>query len=221
MGVNGSNQDAETEKQTISLSFKIKTISSKKSLMSRFFSFYRVSPVQGEPFIWGVEIKNISDIPSPEIEIVDPYIVNLDNTYCENADRTIAVRPLNPSEMIYVELDKCTVFLEGVMWAKFLVRPKYDDYEVLAYQVDENHNKLMPCTYSEEDDTNWLKDLYVHKKSEVLQGRTNNLIVALTVITVLEAVFKIKECLKFLLWCVSEFFELFANFFSFLSELIS
>ena len=106
------------------------------------------------------------------------------------------------------------------MWAKFLAQPKDENFAILAYQIDENHNKVAPCPYSKHDDTNWMKDIYVHKKSEVLQGRTNNLIIILTIITVLEAVFKIREFLKFLLWSISEIFGLISGFFSLLRSLI-
>ena len=213
-------EGVSAEKKTISICFNIKTASTKKTLLGKFFPSFGVSPVQGEPFKWGVEVKNISDIPSPEFEIIEPFIVNLDNTYSEYSEATTAVRSLNPSESIYIDLDKCTLFLEGVMWAKFLAQPKDKNYEILAYQIDENHNKVAPCPYNEEDDTNWLKDIYVHKKSEVLQDRTNNLIIVLTIITVLEAVFKIRECLKFLLWCMSELLGLASGFFSLLRSLI-
>lgn len=212
--------EVSAEQKTISICFNIKTFSTRKTLLGKIFPSYGVSPVQGEPFKWGVEVKNISDVPSPEFEIIEPFIVNLDNTYSECSDATIAVRSLNPSESIYVDLDKCTLFLEGVMWAKFLAQPKDENFAILAYQIDENHNKVAPCPYSKHDDTNWMKDIYVHKKSEVLQGRTNNLIIILTIITVLEAVFKIREFLKFLLWSISEIFGLISGFFSLLRSLI-
>lgn len=172
--------------------------------------------MQGEPFMWGVEVENISDTPSPEIEISNSHIINLEDNYCSSAENSVVVRPLNPNEKTYVELDKCTVFLEGAMWAKFLVTSRVAGYEIAPYQIDENHDKLMKCNLPEDSHVNWLNDIYIHKKSEVLQGRTNNLIVVLTVVTVLEAVFTIKSCLKFLLWCGVEFFGIFVSLFSFL-----
>ncbi|WP_394239139.1 hypothetical protein [Pseudomonas anguilliseptica] len=217
---NGDADGEQVEKKEVRLSFRLKCESSKRSFASRFFRSFDVSPVQGEPFVWGVEIKNISEFPSPEIEILNPYIVNLEANYYEESSRSIAVRSLNPSECIYVEMDKCTLYLDGVLWAKFLVTSKNDEYNVFAYQIDENHNKFMRCDYDDESKTNWVKDVYVHRKSEVLQSRTNKLIVILTVVTVVEAVFKIKECLRFALWVMSEFFGVFASLFSYLRALM-
>jgi hypothetical protein len=213
-------EDDVLEDKIINLSLDIKTKSSKTSWLSRFLSIDSISPVQGEPFSWGVEVKNISTIPSPEVEIIRPYIVNLENNYCEESEKTITVRSLNPNEAIFVDIDKCTVFLEGVMWAKLLINSKVQGYEVVAYQFDGNHGKLAKCGYDEDNEVNWLKDIYVHKKSEVLQGRTNNLIIVLTALTVVEAVFTIKECIRFLLWCGAEFFGLFVSLFSFLGGMV-
>lgn len=210
-------EDIGVHSNTVDLNIlvRVKIEGVKKGLLPQ------VVPVQGEPFIWGVEITNISDVASPQMEISNAALHSLDKNYFVNADKQISVRPLNPGESLYVEVDRVTAFIEGVVWAKAKLSSSSSVYDIAPFQIDTNHDVRSRCHLDEENDTNWVEDIYLHKKSEVLQSRTNNLIVVLTVITVVEAVFGIKKCLVFFVWVLAESFGYFSSLFSWLSKTLS
>lgn len=167
--------------------------------------------VQGEPFTWGVKIKNIDIIPTPEANIISACIHDLNEKFFHSMDdKKIYVRSLNPGEEIYVEIDKATVFLEGMQWAVIDIEPKDSSYYFETYQFDERHNKVKKYFDTDEDKNQWMDSIYIQKKIELLQSKTNNYILLLTIITVWESVFGIKETLR----CFAAFFALCFGFIS-------
>lgn len=171
--------------------------------------------VQGEPFTWGVKIKNIDTNPTPEATITSASIRDLNEKFFHSMDdKEIYVRSLNPGEEIYIEIDKATVFLEGMQWAEVDIEPKEEIYYFETHQFDEKHNTVKKYYDTEEDKNEWMDSIYIQKKIELLQSKTNNYILLLTIITVWESVFGIKDTLRNIV-------NLFASVLVFLSDSLS
>lgn len=163
--------------------------------------------VQGEPFTWGVKIKNIDTTPTPEASITSAHIRDLNKTYFQSMDESeLFVRSLNPGEEVYIKIDNTSVFLEGMQWAEIDIEPKDNGYYFETHQFDESHNKVTKYFDTDEDKNEWMDSIYIQKKIELLQSKTNNYILLLTVITVWESVFGIKDTLRNLINLLSNGF---------------
>lgn len=176
--------------------------------------------VQGEPFSWGVKIKNIDTKPTPPSKIVSGHIRDLNEKFyqCMEEDE-LFVRALNPNEEVYIDIDTSTVFLEGMQWAEIDIVPNDETIHYETYQFDDNHKLIKRYYDSEEDENAWMDSIYIQKKMELLQSRTNSYILLLTILTVWESLFGIKatvknvfEVVSFCLLKVSEFIVWCLNF---------
>ena len=166
-------------------------------IISSIYNDLAVHIVQGEPFIWGVTIKNIDNKPTPESKITFAQIKDLNDTFFHPMDDGEKfIHSLNPGDEIYMEIDKSTVFLEGMQWAEVTIEPNDECKYFETYQYDEKHNKVTKYYDNEEDKNEWIDSIYIQKKVELLQSRTNNYILLLTVITVWESLFGIKDTVK-------------------------
>ncbi|MGR1197696.1 hypothetical protein [Aeromonas hydrophila] len=154
--------------------------------------------IQGEPFKWGVIIKNIGDKPTPEGVIIHAGIEDLSEQYCmRSVDSQKYVRSLNPNEEIYIEIDSATSFVDGPMWAYLSISAKEDSKSFQCFQVDSGHNTNTSCTHMHmSNDANWMECIYIQKKMEILQARTNHYILILTILTSWEALFGINDTFK-------------------------
>lgn len=169
--------------------------------------------VQGEPFSWGVKIKNIDNKPTPPSRIVLAHIQDVNDKFFLSMEKDeIFVRALNPNEEIYVNIDTGTIFLEGMQWAKINIIPNDEDVHFETYQFDDQHQLTILYTDCEEEENSWMDTIYIQKKMELLQSRTNNYILLLTALTVWESLFGIKatvknffEMISFCLLKISEF----------------
>ncbi|MCH1923862.1 hypothetical protein L9G74_04890 [Shewanella sp. C32] len=200
-----NNQTIEQE-TLVKEPFKIQITASFKNKSKRFRSYSSI--VQGEPFSWGIKIKNIDTKATPEANIVSAGIKDLNDKFFQDMEYDeIFVRSLNPNEEIFIEIDKCLIFLEGMQWCYLTVVPKDEDKYFETYQFDDSQKKSIKFGIDEEDDNNWMDHLYIQKKMELLQSRTNNYILLLTLVTVWESVFGIKDSLKNLAEILSLFFN--------------
>lgn len=174
--------------------------------------------VQGEPFSWGVKIKNIDNKPTPPSKIVSAHIQDLNDKFFLSMEQDeLFVRALNPNEEIYVNVDTGTIFLEGMQWAKIDIVPNDKKIHFETYQFDDHHQLTNLYSDCEEEENSWMDTIYIQKKMELLQSRTNNYILLLTALTVWESLFGIKATVKnifemislsllkiseFLVWCL-------------------
>ncbi|EPP5340418.1 hypothetical protein ACUSRM_004581 [Vibrio alginolyticus] len=177
--------------------------------------------VQGEPFIWGVEITNIGNKPTPEAKITSAQIYDLAEKYFQYmGEEEKSVKSLNPQEAIYIELDRTSVYLEGIQWAEILIEPKADDCHFKTYQYEAHHNRTTAFSDSDEDLNKWMDSIYIQKRSELLQARTNQYILILTFITVWESVIGLSESLKALSVGLEFLLSNAAKFFGYLGSLL-
>ncbi|MFQ2290828.1 hypothetical protein ACK323_04825 [Aeromonas enteropelogenes] len=168
----------------------------KKNKLNRFFHKNNSEVVQGEPFEWGVIIKNIGALPTPEAKIADAIIfcdatklkITMDND-------EIFVRSLNPGEEIKISLNNCKCYKDGALWAGISITPNDSNCIFITYQYDMHHNKNMLYSKDEDKYNQWADLIYIQNKMELLQSQTNNYILLLTFVTAWESIFGIKATL--------------------------
>ncbi|WP_046007490.1 hypothetical protein [Pseudoalteromonas rubra] len=212
---NQTTEQEELEKEP----FKIQITASFKNKSKKFKNYSSI--VQGEPFSWGITIKNIDTKPTPEANIVAAGIKDLDDKvfqYMEEQEKF--VRSLNPNEEIFIEIDRGVIFLEGMQWCYLSIHPKSEGKYFETYQFDESHNRVVKFYIDEEDNNNWMDHVYIQKKMELLQSRTNNYILLLTLVTVWESIFGIKNSLKSLAVILSLVFSWIADGIEWLGQLL-
>jgi hypothetical protein len=211
------DQDQDSDKELEQ--FKIRIIATITNKSKKYKQHNHI--VQGEPFSWGVTIKNIDIKPSPEAIITDGGIKDLDDKFFQYmTQKEIYIRSLNPDEEIFIEIDKGVIFLEGIQWCYLHIEPKDDDKCFITHQFDEHHNITSPLFIDDEDNNNWLEQIYIQKKMELLQSRTNQYILLLTMITVWESIFGIKDTLKNLSTILSGMFNWIACVVEWLGKLL-
>lgn len=157
--------------------------------------------VQGEKFTWGIKITNNGNTKSQKGIITSAYLTNSAQNYCRyGGNFPIVVRELEPSEYINIEFETTSIYVEGMCWAVVYIEPNDNGYEYETYQL--NTPTGVEDRYSsrsaEQDTYNiWRNTFFVQKKMELIQAKTNTLILWLTIITVVESLFGIKSTLLF------------------------
>ncbi|MFM4843429.1 hypothetical protein ACEUDP_01640 [Aeromonas caviae] len=194
--------EEEVEKFKISISFVNMTERKDlfKGIKKKFNKYYDLELnhlVQGEPFTWGIRVKNIDNKPTPSGFITLYGIKNLEDSYClsDYDNNPKALKPLNPDESTVIKLDSDAAFVEGAQWAYALIKPQGENYEFETYQYNAYHDKNTKYYGLTADSANWMDSIYIQKKMELLQEKTNNYILTLTIISVWESIFGIKETL--------------------------
>lgn len=151
--------------------------------------------VQGVPFELFILITNIGSTPSPEIVISNFLLKSTADNLVINSQNSLRIKQLNPGESIELSLDKMTIGFKGSAWASLDLKPEGEECEITSYQYDCDHQKDEPHATK----NNWGDLVYIQGELEVLQQKTNNLILVLTVVTVIHSIFGMKESLKFLI----------------------
>ena len=125
-----------------------------------------------------------------------------------------------PNEEIYIEIDRATIYLEGMQWCYVDIEPKNNNHLFITYQYDANHKRIVRYSDYEDDNNKWMDHMYIQKKMELLQSRTNQYILLLTMITVWESVFGIKNTLKNMAFISSSLFNWIAGGIEWLGKLL-
>jgi hypothetical protein len=189
--------DSQTNEQSEiqSVGFKILIKFCFKNKVRQFTKHPHI--VQGESFCWGIKIKNIDVTPTPAAKITTAHIRDLNEKFFQSMEEDeIYVRALNPNEEIYIEIDTATVFLEGMQWAEIEIAPDDKISYFKTYQYEESHKLIKRYYDSDEDKNEWMDSIYIQKKMELLQSKTNTYILLLTILTVWESLFGIKATVK-------------------------
>ncbi|WP_421268616.1 hypothetical protein [Aeromonas veronii] len=210
------NQQAniENERQSFKISISFVNISAKKELFAfikrkfnKFYDIERSHLVQGEPFTWGLKVKNIDNKPTPTGKISQFGIRNFESNYflTTNSDDTRVLPPLNPNDEVIIRMDNDASYVEGALWAYALIEPENNNYEFETYQYNPYHNKHTYNGMDEYNESNWMDNIYIQKKVELLQAKTNNYILILTIISVWESIFGIKKTLIYAWLNIADF----------------
>ena len=170
-------------------------------------------PIQNEPFEFGFKITNIgkSAFQGCVIENLKIYHKNADVEY--SSDEKPHIRALNPNESVEIYFDKYTSVNEGPIWIECDLKSTIENIDIQPYQYDVNHNSDGVCSKI----NHWGNSSFIQGKLELLQANTNIQILILTTITVLEAVFGLKNILQGFFGVLSSAFIILGELFGYLA----
>ena len=152
--------------------------------------------IQNEPFEYGLKIKNIGSEPFSGATISE-FIISSGNGFSgfeQRAHSKPRIKALNPGEEFELYFDRYTFWHEGSIGTRCILEPEKDGEVIKTYQYHKDHDIDEP--YKKENE--WWHDYYCQSQQQLLQTQTNNLILLLTTITVIEAIFGLKDSLKFI-----------------------
>jgi hypothetical protein len=147
--------------------------------------------VQNEPFEYGLRVKNIGTEPFSGA-LIKSFEIKADKV-CQGALKAVKIKPLNPDEEYDLYIDKYTLWHEGSIETFCSLTPDRENETIHTYQHHKGHGE--DELYDKPNE--WWQDFYCQSQQQLLQTRTNNLILLLTTVTVIEAIFGLKESLKF------------------------
>ncbi|GEM_PF-2775235 len=176
----------ETVKLRIELLFK------KSGKRLPFEKEFLDSPIQGVPFRCYVRITNISNVICEGGRIQEALFFSNACSMGTSSESDIQFGSLNPKDSHTLELDAFTLKLEGAFWFSCNVIPLSDDQEFLTFQYDSSHQR----DNQHREMNTFGVSVFIEGKLASLQAKTNKYILILTVITVLEAVFGIKNIIQ-------------------------
>lgn len=165
--------------------------------------------IQNEPFKYGLRIKNIGSTSFSGASITEFKISHRSSGLGQNALNHPKIKPLNPDEEHEFYFDRYTLWHEGSIFTTCQLTPDSDKEKIITYQHHRDHD-----TDEKYGENTWWHDYYCQSQQQLLQTTTNNLILGLTVITVMEAVFGLSNVLKGLAasfaWTFDKMHQLFA-----------
>ena len=103
--------------------------------------------------------------------------------------KELAIGPLNPGETKTLHFDTMTTPLEGAVWIACPVTPINKTYEIETYQRDFGTGAI---TKYEGPVNRWGDGWFVRRRTELLQARTNLLLLILAGLTLLEGIVGLK-----------------------------
>lgn len=194
-----------------------------KKIFNKHIEIENNNIIQGTPFTWGIKVKNIDTKPTPEGVINKYGLKNMDGNYCMGPFPTNTpekkLRTLNPEEETIITLDSTVSYINGALWAFLYIKPANSNQTFTTHQHNPYHNTNAICFETKEGD-NWYDTVYVQDKMELLQNRTNNYILALTVISVWESLFGINKTLSFTFTSIAKLLGLIGNGFNYMANLL-
>jgi len=118
-----------------------------------------------------------------------------------NIREEFAIPVLNPGQSTELEVGRFNLAFEGVTWVGCSLVPAAPNIEITTYQVDASSGDVSPYQQINE----WGNVWFMQRQMEVQQARTNNLIMLLTLLLVLETLFGLKNIVMDLLHFVQAF----------------
>jgi hypothetical protein len=199
-------------KESVELRLELKY----RKISSRFFKGATVcEPVQREALQVYVKITNISSKICKGIRITNSVFKFQSHGIDAQIYNEVQVPLLNPKQSIELKLDNITFNLDGSCWFSCDIIPESEEQEILSFQYDSNHD----ADSSFKDMNKWGSTVYVKGKAASLQAKTNSYILVLTLVTVLEAVFGLKNILQWTAQLLASLFSVLTEFFVFLASI--
>lgn len=170
MSENAVTTENEVAKFKIRITFikfsdKKERFKSIKKHFNKNYDIERNHLVQGEPFTWGLKIKNLDKKPTP-IGVIDNYgIRNLENNYCSNSEVNDirSLRPLNPEEEIIIKLGDDVSYVEGALWAFANIQTQDSESVFEIHQFNPYH-RTDSLLSGFKSGYNWIDSIYIQKK---------------------------------------------------------
>ncbi|MEZ9233829.1 hypothetical protein AB4259_22515 [Vibrio amylolyticus] len=160
----------------------------KKNWYARKYPFL----IQNEPFEYGLRVKNVGSESFSGATISEFRIES--SNLSQEALSTPKLKPLNPGEECDIYFDRYTLWHEGSIGTRCTLVPDHNGEKLITYQHHRDHD----TDEKYETENAWWQDYYCQSQQQLLQTRTNNLILLLTVITVIEATLGLKDSAKFI-----------------------
>ena len=163
-------------------------------------------PLQNHPFKYGLLIKNKKNIVFPGATLKDFTITSIPDQLKDTTKKEFSIHSLNPDEEIEIWFGQTTTFVQGSIWIDCKIVPNEKHEIIHTYQIDK-HEQISPYEKINE----WGNNYFIQGLYEFQQARTNMLIAILTLITLLEGIFGLKNIFINILILLQEIFLYFAD----------
>lgn len=201
----GVGENMEIEKVEVSLRLQF----IHKPVNKKWFRGKYPFLIQNEPFKYGLRVKNIGRTSFSGAAISEFKISHHSSGLGQLALNHPKIKSLNPDEEYEFYFDQYTLWHEGSIGTRCILIPDSAKETIMTYQYHRDHDA--DEKYRENE---WWHDYYCQSQQQLLQTRTNNLILGLTVITVVEAIFGLSNVLKMgagtLAWTFNKMYQVFS-----------
>lgn len=150
--------------------------------------------IQSKPFDLILKFTNIGKEPTPQIKVTNFQIKSSNTELRAYTANSLVVPLLNINESKKLFLDNFDIRFKDSVWISLDMVAVNEDCTVIAYQHDKHHCSDQPYRIQ----NHWGNTEFVHGEMETLQQKTNQLVLILTAVTVIESLFGMKIFIKFL-----------------------
>ncbi|HLB88236.1 MAG TPA: hypothetical protein VJK29_11345 [Terriglobales bacterium] len=159
--------------------------------------------IQNEPFHLVLRFANTGAtvFPGCRVRGIHIQVTGESQPLSSNIREEFAIPVLNPGQSTELEVGRFNLAFEGVTWVGCSLVPAAPNIEITTYQVDASSGDVSPYQQINE----WGNVWFMQRQMEVQQARTNNLIMLLTLLLVLETLFGLKNIVMDLLHFVQAF----------------
>ncbi|EKA3118482.1 hypothetical protein OKZ60_001605 [Vibrio alginolyticus] len=196
------------ERTDLRIELKYRHLNGKKFRAKKLYDYL----VQSTPFDAYLVVTNISGKAFRGARVKEAKFSFNGHNMSHTVTNEVQLPSLNPKQSATVSLDSATFNVDGSCWFSCQIIPDDVQQEVFTYQYDKQHDKDISYRLNQ-----WGAPIYVEGKLASLQTRTNNYILILTIITVLEAIFGIKDMLVMGARLLAYLFSLLSELFGYLS----
>lgn len=155
----------------------------------------RFGVVQSEIFSLSLTVSNIGDTPFKGGTINNLSLSSSDGqTIYHPVNKDFYIPPINPKEEFVLNVSKMFTPLCGPAWIQLDFKPSTEGEQINIYQLDKaTKEAVVPKVNS------WGDGILISSQQEYATNKSNQLLLALTVMTTWEAIFGIKNTLIILL----------------------
>ncbi|EPW4779007.1 hypothetical protein ACWLRU_004512 [Vibrio parahaemolyticus] len=171
--------------------------------------------IQGMPYKVYIVVTNLSGKSFKGASLHDIVFSYLGISVNQTINHEVSIPAINPKSHVEIELSDASFDISGGGWVNLKLTPDSDTQQIQCHQYNPDHKNDEKFLGVNE----WGISFFIEGKLAALQTRTNNYILALTIITVLEAVFGIKNMLIASVSSLARLFGSISDFFEYLSKL--
>jgi hypothetical protein len=184
-----TNQSIPKNKVKLRVSFLHQPI--KKTRKFKLSNSKSTTLTQSVPFKFGVTITNIGETIFSGGKLESFKMINPGGIESSTHNLPV-VKLLNPGESVELILESHVIYTVGPTYAEMILNPNTPTEELIFYSHDEIHQTDVEIKSKK---NLWVQELYCQGELEIQQAKTNLLIFILTLITVAESIFGLKDIL--------------------------
>jgi len=156
-------------------------------------------PIQNEPFALGLRLTNKSEQPFPGCTLRDVSFRDTgEGGVGTTSHNEYTIQMLKPDQSTDIWTGNWTERTEGQVWLGCYLRPATPNTVIKTLSRDPSTGDIGRWPV----DNGWSYVWFIQRKMDVQQARTNNLIMLLTLLLVLDSVFGLKNMAVLLLHLV-------------------